>query len=34
MAIFHHIALVQAPSGAMPVYIAVPEGPGPHPAIL
>ncbi|MEE8519550.1 MAG: dienelactone hydrolase family protein [Dehalococcoidia bacterium] len=34
MAIVHHIALVQTPSGAMPVYVASPEGPGPHPAIL
>ncbi len=34
MAIYHHISLVQTPSGAMPVYIASPEGPGPHAAIL
>ena len=34
MAIYHHISLVPTPSGVMPVYIASPEGPGPHPAIL
>ena len=34
MPIYHHISLVPTPSGVMPVYIASPEGPGPHPAIL
>lgn len=34
MAMFHQNMLVPIPRGVMPVYIASPEGPGPHPAIL
>ena len=34
MAIYHHISLVQTPSGVMPSYTSSPEGPGPYPAIL
>ena len=34
MAIHHHLAPVPTPSGVMSTYIAAPDGPGPHPAIL
>ena len=31
---FHSIAVAQTPDGPMPIYIASPEGHGPHPAVL
>ncbi len=31
---FHHIASVDAKDGPMPMYIAAPEGHGPHPTVL
>ena len=34
MAMFHHNVMVPIPRGMMPVYIASPPGPGPHPVIL
>ena len=31
---YHHFISLTTPGGAMPVYIAAPEGRGPHPAVL